>query len=286
VLLSKPVLAIHGGAGTVAGESLDVAVVNAALEAALAAGWGVLSAGGAALDAVEQAVLSLETGGVFNAGKGAVRASDGTVSLDAAIMDGRSRVAGAVGALTGFAHPIAIARQVGARSGHVLLVGDGAARFATEAGFPTVPASYFVPARQTVLATPADTVGAVALDARGDLAVATSTGGIKGKLPGRVGDSPVIGAGTYADPVCAISATGTGELFVRAVFGFRLASLVAAGVPVTEAATRALAEVTSLGGSGGCIALTAGGDLALPFTSAAMFRGYRDGAGRTEIAIF
>jgi isoaspartyl peptidase/L-asparaginase-like protein (Ntn-hydrolase superfamily) len=286
VQLSKPVLAIHGGAGAVAGETLDANLVTAALRAALAAGWSVLAGGGAALDAVEQAVLSLEACGVFNAGKGAVRDSDGSVALDAAIMDGRTRVAGAVGALTGFAHPIAVARQISARTGHVLLVGDGAAHFAAQAGFPTVGPDYFVPARQAALVAPADTVGAVALDSDGALAVATSTGGISGKLPGRIGDSPIIGAGTYADATCAVSATGSGELFVRAVFGFRVASLVAGGAPVTAAATRALDEVTALGGRGGCIALTSDGELALPFTSAAMFRGYQDGTGRVDVAIF
>jgi len=268
---------------------LDEAAVRAALDAALDAGGRVLSGGGAALDAVEQAVRALEASGVFNAGKGILAALDGgEPELDAAIMDGRTRAAGAVGALVGFAHPISVARLVAEQTPHVLLVSGGAAAFAARVGVTRAPAGYFVPAGAAIPppARPADTVGAVALDAAGVLAAATSTGGVAGKLPGRVGDSPVIGAGTYADARCAVSTTGTGELFVRAVFAFRVATLIEQGQPVEEAAARGLAEVGALGGRGGCLVLDAGGDLAMPFSSAGMFRGFLDGSGRRQTAIF
>ncbi|HEX3695969.1 MAG TPA: isoaspartyl peptidase/L-asparaginase [Polyangia bacterium] len=284
--VQPPALAIHGGAGAMEPAKLDQAAAHAALEQALDAGWAVLQRKGHAVDAVEQAVRHLEASGVFNAGKGSVAARDGGVALDAAIMDGRTRAAGAVGALSGFAHPVSIARLVAERTPHVLLVGDGAAAFADGAGVARVAAGYFVPAETAIAAAPADTVGAVAVDARGALAAATSTGGVADKLRGRIGDSPVIGAGTYADQRCAVSATGTGEFFIRSVFAFRIAAWVEGGMPLAEAATRALADVEALGGRGGCVALGAAGALALPFSSAGMFRGYVDGAGRRRTAIF
>lgn len=285
--LQQPALAVHGGAGAMDPARLNEAAVHAALNAALDAGWRVLGSGGPALDAVEQAVRSLEASGTFNAGKGSVAAADGAApELDAAIMDGQTRVAGAVGALAGFAHPVSIARLVAETTPHLFLVGEGAAAFAARAGVARAPAGYFVPARTAIPPRPADTVGAVALDARGALAAATSTGGIAGKMSGRVGDSPVVGAGTYADQRCAISATGNGEFFIRSVFGFRVATLIEAGFTVEEAAARALDDVTALGGRGGCIAIDGRGNLAMPFSSPGMFRGFLDGGGRRETAIF
>jgi beta-aspartyl-peptidase (threonine type) len=280
------VLAIHGGAGAMDPAKLDEPLVLTALRAALDAGWRVLGAGGAALDAVEQAVRSLEASGAFNAGKGSAPGRDGVVSLDAAVMDGRGRTAGAVGAVVGFAHPVSLARLISETTAAVLLVGHGAEAFADGAGVARVPADYFVPARTALPARPADTVGAVALDAGGALAAATSTGGLAGKLPGRVGDSPVIGAGTYADHRCAVSATGTGEFFIRSVFAFRVACLVEQGITLADAAAQGLADVQRLGGLGGCIALGADGALAMPFTSAGMFRGFIDSTGYSEVAIF
>jgi beta-aspartyl-peptidase (threonine type) len=286
-LAGKFIIAIHGGAGAIERAHDDLPPAHAALLAALEAGRARLASGGRALDAVTAAVAALEACGEFNAGKGAVRASDGSISLDAAVMDGPSRAAGAVASLVGFASPVRVARLVLERTPHVLLAGAGAAAFALEQGVAPAPDGYFVPAssrRAPALAASHGTVGAVALDATGALAVATSTGGITGKLPGRVGDSPIIGAGTYADDRCAVSATGTGEMFVRAVFGFRVAQAIARGTALTAATHAALAEVSTLGGAGGCIALTAAGELDMPFTTPGMFRGFAD-ADRIETAV-
>jgi L-asparaginase / beta-aspartyl-peptidase len=301
----EPLLAIHGGAGAIARERLDDGGARAALRAALDAGYGVLAEGGAAVDAVVRAVASLEACGLFNAGKGAVRASDGSVSLDAAVMDGRQRAAGAVAALAGFPGAIEIARRVMEATPHVLLAGPGAEAFAEAQGFGRVPPAFFVaPLPGAALATsdahreggggaedgPASgselgTVGAVARDRNGGLAAATTTGGIRGKLPGRVGDSPLVGAGTWADERCAVSATGLGEALIRSVFGFRLASWQAQGMALAEAATRALADAASLGGRSGCVAVSALGEITLMFDTAGMFRGFVDAGGRRRIAI-
>lgn len=284
---SRFVLLIHGGAGALQPGADDAPAVHAALRAAAGAGRDVLAAAGRALDAVVAAVASLESSGEFNAGRGAVRATDGSVSLDAALMDGGSRAAGAVAALSGYASAIGVARLVLERTAHVLLAGEGAARFAAESGVPLAPPGLFRPSARgrSPAAGHHGTVGAVARDADGAFAAATSTGGVPGKLPGRVGDSPLIGAGTYADACCAVSATGTGETFIRTVFAHRVATLVGAGRPVVEAAEAALAEVTALGGHGGCIALDAAGERALPFTTPGMFRAVADAAG-VQTAIF
>lgn len=261
----------------------------AALRAGLDAGRAILDRGGPALDAVTAAVEALEGSGQFNAGRGAVRDAAGGVSLDAAVMDGSSRRAGAVAGLIGFGGAVRVARLVLDRTQHVLLVGPGAEAFATSAGLARVPDSYF-DARHRVSAdavpTSQGTVGAVALDASGHLAAATSTGGVTGKLPGRVGDSPIIGAGTYADGRCAVSATGAGEAFIRAVFAYRLAAAHAAGAAIADASQQSLTEVAALGGSGGCIALDSMGNVAMPFDTPGMFRAMSDGPGRRLGAIF
>jgi beta-aspartyl-peptidase (threonine type) len=279
---AEVVLAVHGGAGAIPGERHDEA--RAALRAALQAGGAVLGRGGAAIDAVQAAVQVMEEGGAFNAGKGAVRASDGSVSLDAAVMEGAGRRAGAVAALTGFPGAVAAARLVCDRTSHVLLAGPGAEAFAAAQGLARVDPGYFVRPGVAARSAPG-TVGAVAVDRRGGLAAATSTGGISGKLPGRVGDSPIVGAGTWADARCAISATGDGELFIRAVFAYRIATLVEAGVPLDEATRRALDEVVRLGGAGGCVALTAEGAAAMTFVTPGMSRGTLDRAGAIRVAI-
>jgi beta-aspartyl-peptidase (threonine type) len=278
-------LAIHGGAGAIDRAALDGAAARAALRAALQDGWEVLAAGGRALDAAVRAVRCLEDSGTFNAGRAAVTASDGSVSLDAAVMDGPTRAAGAVGCLTGFPSAVAVARLVLDRTPHVLLVGPGAEAFAAEQGLARVPPGYFVRSGAAVAPDTPGTVGAVAVDAAGALAAATSTGGIRGKRPGRVGDSPLVGAGTWADERCAVSATGDGELFVRAVFAFRVASAVERGVDLTTATAAALREVERLGGRGGCVAVTADGQVALPFDTGGMFRGVIDADG-ARVAIF
>jgi beta-aspartyl-peptidase (threonine type) len=267
--MSGPVLVIHGGAGRAPEDPAARADAERALAAALAAGGAILDAGGAALDAVDAAVASMERSGCFNAGRGAVADRDGGVSLDAAIMDGATRAAGAVAAVSRVAVAIAAARLVMERTPHVLLAGPAADAFALAAGAPPAGAGTFLHAR----ASEAGTVGAVALDAAGRLAAATATGGVTGKLPGRVGDSPLLGAGTWADARCAVSATGSGEHFIRAGFAAQLAHGRAAGLPLGEAARRALADVVTLGGYGGCIAVDAEGHVATPFSTAAMYRG-------------
>jgi beta-aspartyl-peptidase (threonine type) len=275
------VLVVHGGAGKAADNEADRREGERALAAALAAGWAILRAGGPSLDAVEVAVAHMEASGCFNAGRGAVADRDGGVSLDATIADGRTRTVGAVAAVTRVASAIAAARLVKERTTHVLLAGPAADAFALRAGaLPAAPGT-FLRAR----ASEAGTVGAVARDAAGALAAATSTGGLAGKLPGRVGDSALLGAGTWADDRCAVSATGSGEHFIRAAFASDVARSVARlGLSLDAAVTRGLAEVVALGGHGGCVALDDAGNVAMPFSTAAMYRGLVDGDGPPRVA--
>jgi beta-aspartyl-peptidase (threonine type) len=236
-------IAIHGGAGTLSADRLtpeNDRLYRAGLEHALRAGFAVLESGGSSLDAVTVAVQALEDDPLFNAGRGAVLAANGLHELDASIMDGRDLRAGAVTGLRHVRSPIELARLVMERSVHVMLAGTGAEEFALEHGLEPVPNSHFATERrrrelEALLAEQAPpkrealmgTVGAVALDAHGDLAAATSTGGMTGKKWGRVGDSPIIGAGTYAaNDCCAVSATGHGEYFIRAAVAHEIASLM------------------------------------------------------------
>lgn len=278
------VLVIHGGAGAAPATSEARRAAEVALASALANGWAVLSAGGAAIDAVEVAVASLEESGCFNAGAGAVADADGGVTLDAAVMDGARRTVGAVAAVTNVRAAVRAARLVMDETSHVLLAGAGAERFAAEHGVALAPAGYFQKMRQRPVSN-AGTVGAVARDVAGHLAAATATGGVSGKLPGRVGDSPLAGAGVWADARCAVSATGTGEFFIRAAFAHRIAcEMELAGRSLEDAADRALVEVTSLGGTGGCIAVDRQGRVAMPLSTPAMYRGVVD-AGGTRVAV-
>ena len=286
-------LAIHGGAGAKPRRlpPEELAAIREALRSALDAGIQILSAGGAALDAVQSAVRVMESSGVLNAGRGAVLNHEGFAELDAALMDGRGRRAGAVAAVRHIAHPIDLARAVLEQGRHVLLAGEGAKQFALERGFGLEPDEYFIAPRGAGPASipwhPPGTVGAVALDARGDLAAATSTGGLTGKHAGRVGDSPIIGAGTFAENgVCAISGTGTGEYFMR----FTAASEVAARVRLEhtslEVAARAVIEIMkAAGGEGGLIAVDANGLIAMPFSSEAMLRASATAERSAEIII-
>jgi isoaspartyl peptidase/L-asparaginase-like protein (Ntn-hydrolase superfamily) len=301
---TPPVLAVHGGAGNPRPELLHearLARCRAGLAAALHAGHAVLTAGGAALDAVQAAVEVLEDDPEFNAGRGAVLTAAGTVETDATVVDGRDRRAGAVGSLVGIRHPVAAARAVLDDGAHVLLVGDGAVAFAGAAGLETAPPEWFVTPRrfeahrQRARAGGSDpegedrvgTVGAVALDARGHLAAATSTGGTSGKAVGRVGDSALPGAGTWADDrTVAVSATGLGEVFVRTAFGHEVDALLRlGGLDLAAACDRALADVVALGGRGGCVAVDGAGRVALPFTTTTMYRGWIDGDGVAHVAI-
>jgi beta-aspartyl-peptidase (threonine type) len=289
-------LAVHGGAGPMPREPFDPGPYAQALEAALDAGWSRLERGGSALDAVQAAVEVLEDAPLFNAGRGSVLTSAGTVEMDAALMSGADRRAGAVACVTRVRHPVALAREAMERTPHVMLCGRGAEWFADELGLDLMKPDWFVTAhererlarRQTALAEQGGgTVGAVARDQGGDLAAATSTGGVRGQLPGRVGDSPIVGTGTYADELCAVSATGSGEALIRAVGAHEIASLVRhAGVPLAEAAERVLRDgVAPLGGAAGLIALGADGEPVMPFTTEAMYRGWRAGGDPPRTAI-
>ena len=261
------------------------------LARALEAGFAALK-GGSSLDAVCAAVVELENDALFNAGRGACYNTDEKHELDAAVMDGATRRAGAVAAVSRIRNPVLAARAVMAKSRHVLLVGSGAERFARAHGVRIAPASYFA-TRSRLLALRRrvaghhGTVGAVALDGDGRLAAATSTGGYTGKLPGRVGDSPLIGAGTYADELCAVSCTGLGEAFIRAVAAHDVSARMRyRREKLATASAAALARIAALGGDGGLIAVDRRGNIVMPFNSQGMYRGAIDARGRRTIAIY
>jgi beta-aspartyl-peptidase (threonine type) len=300
-------IAIHGGAGTVPRATLSAErerQFRSGLAAALDAGFAVLERGGGSLDAVTTAVRILEDDALFNAGHGAALTRDGAAELDAAIMDGRQMRAGAVASVRHVRNPIELARRVMEKSRHVLLVGAGAEEFALEEKFTLVPNQYFRTAERLeqleseqrgervsdlVPPPPQGTVGAVARDADGNLAAATSTGGMTNKRPGRVGDSPIVGAGTYAkNGVCAVSATGHGEYFIRAVAAHHVCAAVEyRGFTLQQAVHEMLHGILAgLGGDGGLIAVDRDGRLVMEFTTEGMFRGARDADGRREIEIY
>jgi beta-aspartyl-peptidase (threonine type) len=299
-------IAIHGGAGVITRSSLsaeDEAAYRADLARALDAGYEVLQAGGDSLDAVTAAVRILEDSPLFNAGRGAVFNHEGINELDASIMDGRTLKAGAVAGVRHVRNPVDLARRVMERSPHVLLSGAGAEEFALEQGMELVPRKYFFTERrwqQLERARAGDklgaaalgyfgTVGAVARDSRGNLAAATSTGGMTNKRWGRVGDSPIIGAGNYADnDSCAVSATGSGEFFIRSVLAHEISALMKyRGLAVEEAARQAVRErLQGIGGDGGVIVVDREGNVAMQFNTEGMFRGTRDSRGRREVAIY
>jgi beta-aspartyl-peptidase (threonine type) len=300
-----PAIAVHGGAGDIPPAELTPereAEYRRGLEQALRAGQRVLAAGGAAIDAVVAAVQVLEDDPLFNAGRGAVIAANGICELDASLMDGRDLRAGAVTGLRHVRSPIGLARLVMEKSPHVMLAGQGAEEFALEQGLEPVANRHFVTERRqrelaaAMLAEPSapireslmGTVGAVALDAGGNLAAATSTGGMTAKRWGRVGDSPVIGAGTYAaNDCCAVSATGHGEYFIRATVAHEIASLVRyADKSASEAADIVVhQQLRRLGGAGGVIVVGRDGSIAMPFNSRGMLRGSIDLQGQLHTAI-
>lgn len=298
-------LAIHGGAGAITRDRLTEAQraeIEAGLAAALDAGTKVLAAGGSAVDAVQAAIEVLEDDPHFNAGRGAVFTYDGHNELDAAIMDGRNRAAGAVTGVTHIRHPVALARTVMEDGPHVFLSGEGAEEFAREKGFEMTDPSWFATeARRKALEEfkarkvswfdidlKYGTVGAVARDEAGHIAAGTSTGGLTGKRWGRVGDSPVIGAGTYADDrACAVSATGAGEFFIRAGVAHTICDRVRfLGETVQQAADATIAEVGELGGDGGVIVAAPDGSTAFSFNTPGMYRGRADSAGAREVKLF
>jgi L-asparaginase / beta-aspartyl-peptidase len=298
-------LAVHGGAGVVDRGSLTPqmdAAYRASLNRALEAGAAVLRRGGASLDAVEAAVRMLEDDPLFNAGKGAVFTAEGRNELDASIMDGSTRKAGAVAGVTRTRNPVSLARAVMEKSAHVMLSGSGADAFSLQQGLEQVEPGYFrteerwqqflqwrdkrgaLPDRTHAYGT----VGAVALDAAGHLAAATSTGGLTGKRWGRVGDSPIIGAGTYAeDGVCAVSATGTGEFFIRATAARQVRDRVAwHRESLNSAAGNTIKDIAGIGGDGGLIAIDARGRVAFAMNSPGMYRGSVGSRNPASTAIY
>ncbi|HYX43581.1 MAG TPA: isoaspartyl peptidase/L-asparaginase [Acidimicrobiales bacterium] len=285
------VLAVHGGAGSFRSRSEEgLARATDGLAASLGAGLAVLSGEGPAVDAVVAAVRVLEDDEEFNAGRGSVLSAGGEVEMDAAVADGASGRVGAVGAVSGVRNPVELARAVLHDRSSVLVVGAAASELATRLGLAAEPPDYFVTERRRREWQGAEggTVGAVALDTSGNLAAATSTGGRAGKVPGRIGDSPVPGAGTWADnATCAVSATGDGEAFLLTVFAHEVDARVRLlGAALPEACRAALAAVERKGGTGGCIALSPEGRLTMPFTSPGMLRGWVDGNGFVGLAVF
>ncbi|MGE8655308.1 MAG: isoaspartyl peptidase/L-asparaginase family protein [Achromobacter sp.] len=323
----QPVIAIHGGAGAMSRAAMSPEKEQeylSALESILTAGQAVLARGGSALDAVTEAVRLLEDCPLFNAGHGAVFTSAGTHELDAAIMDGATLRSGAIANVHCVRNPVLAARAVMETSKHVLFVGEGAEAFARDAGLEIVDPSYFstearreqllrvqretpeaavldhdgqamVARGQPAPADPLDadkkfgTVGAVAVDAQGNLAAATSTGGITNKQVGRVGDAPLIGAGTYAsNQTCAVSTTGTGEMFIRMVAAYDVAAQMEyCGASLETAANRVVMEkLPTIGGKGGLVAVDAQGNVALPFNTEGMYRGYARVGEKPVTAIY
>ena len=293
-------LVIHGGAGTIPKEERTPEreqAYRATLTEALRAGHRVLRDGGTSLDAVAAALVLLEDSALFNAGKGAVFTADGTNTLDASIMDGATLRAGAVAGVTDVKNPILLARLVMEQSPHVMLGGAGAERFAREQGMPSMPPEYFFTERRWKeleaaraaerRAPQSGTVGAVVLDRQGRLAAGTSTGGITNKKWGRIGDSPVIGAGTYANERCAVSGTGWGEYYIKNAVAYD----ICARFEYTGASIRDAAEAVVLTklprqqeNTGGVIAIDGQGHIAMPFNTAGMYRGWIDQDGRVTVA--
>jgi len=314
-------MVIHGGAGTITREQMTPereAAYRAGLERALRAGYAVLQRGGPSLDAVQAAINVMEDDSLFNAGKGAVLNAEGNAELDAAIMNGATLAAGSVAGVHRVRNPITLARAVMEKSPHVMMVGDGAEIFARQQGITLVDPGYFITAprraswerqraadsvraasgRGTALNGPAysvpderkfGTVGAVALDQAGNLAAGTSTGGTQMKRYGRVGDAPIIGAGTYANNrSCGVSATGTGEYFIRNTVAHSICALVEYGhLPLAQAADSiVMRQLVAQNGDGGVIAMDRQGNWVWPFNTSGMYRGHIDAAGNVRVEIF
>ena len=306
-------LVLHGGAGVIEQRNFSAAQeaeFRAKLTEARDAGYAILERGGSALDAISAVIVILEDSPLFNAGKGAVFTADGTCELDASIMDGRTQAAGAIAGVKRIKNPINLARAVMEKSNHVMLAGEGAEQFAVQQGFALVPNEYFHTERRREQLEQAKkqsaakktaaldtheqrtarygTVGCVALDRAGHLAAGTSTGGMTNKKFGRIGDAPIIGAGTYAnDATCAISATGWGEFFIRVGVARDIAAqLEYRGTPLKDAAAATIAKVAKLGGDGGVVCIDRDGNIALPFNTAGMYRAWRLAAGSAGVEIF
>jgi beta-aspartyl-peptidase (threonine type) len=310
--MSNIAIAIHGGAGSLKNgyiSSEKEKAYHEKLAEALNSGYSIMQKGGTALDAVEQSVKVLEDSPLFNAGKGSVFNCDGINEMDASIMNGKTLKAGAVAAVHTIRNPISGARAVMEHSNHVMLAGTGADTFAKETGIEIVPASYFYDEEryQHWLKTKDDdsayswsgdgidtiqkkmgTVGAVAIDEHGNLAAATSTGGVNNKKFGRVGDSPIIGAGTYANNrTCAVSCTGEGEFFIRIVAAYDVSALMEyKGFTLAQATTEVMKKIAQDGGEGGLISIDGQGNICTPFNTSSMFRGWINTQGEKLTAIF
>jgi L-asparaginase / beta-aspartyl-peptidase len=322
-LKDKFVLVIHGGAGTILKSQMTPAKEKAyqeALNKALETGYAILKKGGSAMDAVEAVVRTMEDNPLFNAGKGAVFTNEGKNELDAAIMDGKTLAAGSVAGVTTIRNPISAARAVMEKSPHVMMTGKGAEKFAEQQGIEIVDPSYFYTedrwkglqraksedslkmqqdhtdtSKKISLRQPENkdykygTVGAVALDRHGNLAAATSTGGMTNKKFGRVGDAPIIGAGTYANnATVAISGTGWGEYFIRLVMAKSISDMMEFGKMKlkTAADEMIMKRLPALGGDGGLIAVDKNGNIAMPFCTEGMYRGYIKNDGKKEVRIY
>lgn len=307
----KPIsLALHGGAGTITRALMDAekeVLYKSALKEALESGYTILKQDGSALDAVEATVKVLEDSPLFNAGKGSVFTNSGTHEMDASIMEGKTLQAGAVASISGIKNPIGLARVVMEKSGHVMLAGKGAEIFAKEQGFEFLSESYFYDefrfqqwqeAKNNGVTqldhTPLNekkfgTVGAVACDSQGNVAAATSTGGMTNKKYGRVGDSPVIGAGNYANnATCAVSCTGSGEYFIRGVVAYDVSCLMEyKSLSLEKACNTVIHErLLKIGGDGGLVAVDAKGNIALPFNTEGMYRAARTSLGVDFVEIY
>ena len=316
----KYVMVIHGGAGTILKANMTPAkelAYRVALTQALKTGYEALKAGKSSMDAVEATIHVMEDSPLFNAGKGAVFTHDGKNEMDAAVMDGKTQMAGAVAGVTTIRNPISAARAVMEKSEHVMMVGKGAEHFAKEAGLKIVPPSYFYTkdrwdglqraikddsakavldhgSKKSMLMGVQNkdnkfgTVGAVALDQAGNLAAGTSTGGMTNKKYGRVGDAPIIGAGTYANNETAgISATGWGEFYIRNVVAYDISAMMEyKKMSLQDAAAAAIEKVGKMGGDGGLIALDRAGNVAMPFNTAGMYRGTVTESGEIEVLIY
>ena len=296
--MPAPAILVHGGCGNPARGTIEHEQdYHRGLDEAVQAAAAALTAGAGAVGAAQAAVARLEDNPIFNAGRGSVLTSEAVVEMDAAIMDGATGRAGAVAAVTRARHPVALARAVMERTGDVMVVGPGADRLAQELDLELMDPAWFVTERQRDRLrraqegrahedagdTPIGTVGAVVLDEHGNLAAATSTGGRRNQRPGRVGDSPIIGAGTYADARVAISATGNGEAMIRGSVAHEIAALVRhAGLPLAEACAAAVEGIEEIG----LIALDAEGNAAMPFDTTLMHRAWQVGDGPVETRVF
>jgi beta-aspartyl-peptidase (threonine type) len=310
--MSRFTIAIHGGAGTILKENMTTELERSyrnGLEGALQAGYAVLESGGTAVHAVKAATMVLEDNILFNAGRGSVFTTNGTHEMDAAIMDGKTLAAGAVTGIHNIRNPVDLANAVMLHSGHVFLYGAGANDFAASQGFATEPDDYFFSqfrydqwtavrdsdnytldhSQEPIKDKKFGTVGATACDSYGNIAAATSTGGMTNKKFGRIGDTPIIGAGTYAnDTTCAISCTGHGELFLRAVAAYDVSCLMEyKGISLQAAMDEVVnKKLVAINGEGGMIGVDAAGNFALVFNSAGMYRGVRSSDGTHETAIY